>query len=108
MTDPGVARYRDASERGWRVGKTTKATIVFLVLMAGVVIYRSMTIAQYECDVCVTFQNQQVCRTAASGERKAAVESAVTSACATLASGMTDSIRCQNTTPDSVTCRPPS
>jgi hypothetical protein len=88
------------------MGKTTKATIVFLVLIVGVVVYRSMTIAQYECDVCVTFEGQQVCRTAASGERKAAIESAVTSACATLASGMTDSIHCQNTPPDRLACRP--
>jgi hypothetical protein len=88
------------------MGRTTKATLVFLTLLIGVVVYRSLTIAQYECDVCVTFQNGRVCRTAASGERKAAIESAVTSACASLASGMTESIRCQNTAPDSITCRP--
>jgi len=87
------------------VGKTTKTTIVFLALMVGIVVYRSMTITHLECDVCVTFQGVQACRTAASGDRKATVESAVTSACATLASGMTESIRCQNTPPDSVTCR---
>jgi len=87
------------------VGRTTKATIVFLALMVGIVVYRSMTITHLECDVCVTFQGEQACRTAASGDRKATVESAVTSACATLASGMTESIRCQNTPPDSVTCR---
>ncbi len=88
------------------MGKTTKATIVFLVLLVGIVVYRSMTIARYECDVCLTFQGERQCRTAASGERKAAIESAVTAACATLASGMTESIRCQNTPSDSITCRP--
>jgi hypothetical protein len=87
------------------MGKTTKTTIVFLALMVGIVVYRSMTITHLECDVCVTFQGAQACRTAASGDRKATVESAVTSACATLASGMTESIRCQNTPPDSVSCR---
>ncbi|HXH27882.1 MAG TPA: hypothetical protein VNL37_02490 [Candidatus Polarisedimenticolia bacterium] len=86
------------------MGKATKATIVFLLLLGGVVLYRSLTIARNECEVCITFQGQTVCRTAASGSRQASVESAVTSACGTLASGMTDSIRCQNTTPDSVTC----
>ncbi len=85
--------------------RTTKATVVFLTLIVGVVVYRSVTIARYECDVCLTFGGRRVCRTAASGERKAAVESAVTSVCATLASGMTDSIRCENTSPDSVACR---
>jgi hypothetical protein len=87
------------------MGKTTKATLVFLVLFAGVVLYLSMTIPQHECEVCLTFQGQTVCRTAASGTREASVESATTSACGTLASGMTESIRCQNTPPDRVTCR---
>jgi len=59
----------------------------------------------YECEVCVTFQGETVCRTAASGTKGASIESAVTSACGTLASGMTDSIRCQNTPPDRETCR---
>ena len=87
-----------------RIGKTTGATIVFLTLFIGVVVYRSLTIAQYECEVCVTFQGQTVCRTAASGTRETSIESAVTSACGTLASGMTESIRCQNTRPDRATC----
>jgi len=87
------------------MSRTTKATVVFLALIVGVVVYRSVTIARYECDVCLTFEGQRVCRTAASGERKATIESAVTSVCATLASGMTDSIRCENTPPDSVACR---
>jgi len=86
------------------VGKTTKTTILFLTLLVVVVVYRSLTITHLECDVCLSFAGQQVCRTAASGDRKSTIESAVTSACANLASGMTDSIRCQNTPPDSVQC----
>jgi hypothetical protein len=87
------------------VSKTTKATVVFLTLFIGLVILLSMRIARYECEVCVTFGGRTVCRTAASGTREASVESAVTSACGTLAAGMTDSIRCQNTVPDRTTCR---
>ncbi len=87
------------------MSRTTKATVVFLTLAVGVIVYRSVTIARYECDVCLTFGGQRVCRTAACGERKATIGSVFTSACATLASGMTDSIRCENTPPDSVACR---
>ncbi len=86
------------------MGKTTKATILFLALVIAYVLYRSMTIVEFECEVCVTFQGQTVCRTAASGTRDASIDSAVTSACGTLASGMTESIRCQNTPPDRVVC----
>ncbi len=86
------------------MSRTTRATLFFLGLFIAIVVYFSMTIAEYECEVCVTFMNRSVCRTAASGTREASIESAVTSACGTLASGMTESIRCSNTRPDRVTC----
>ena len=86
------------------MGKTTKATLVFLVLFIGLVVYLSTRVAHQECRVCVTFNGRTLCRTAASGTEKAAIESAVTSACSGLASGMTESIKCENTRPDSVAC----
>ena len=86
------------------MGKTTKATLVFLVLFIGAVVYLSTRIAAFECHVCVTYRGETVCRTAASGTEKAAIESAVTSACSDLASGMTESIKCGNTPPDVVEC----
>ena len=87
------------------MGRTTKATLIFLALFAGVVAYLTMSIPHFECQVCVTFQGETTCRTAASGTKEASIESAVTSACGTLASGMTESIRCQHTTPDKVECK---
>ena len=87
------------------MGKTTKATLIFLVLFIGGVVYYSTTVSRFECEVCLTFQGETACRTAASGTKEASVESAVTSACGTLAGGMTESIRCQHTPPDRVTCQ---
>src|SRR2546422_10807310 len=84
------------------MGKAPKATLVFLVLFIGGVVYLSTRIAHHTCRVCVTYDGHALCRTAASGTRKAAIESAVTSACSGLASGMTESIKCENTPPDSV------
>jgi len=86
------------------MGKTTQATLVFLTLFIAVVVYLSTRVAHHECRVCVTFNGRTICRTAASGTDKAATESAVTSACSGLASGMTESISCENTRPDSVEC----
>ena len=86
------------------MGKTTQATLVFLVLFIGTVVYLSTRIAHHTCRVCVTYNGRTICRTAAAGSRKAAIESAVTSACSGLASGMTESIRCENTPPDRVDC----
>jgi len=87
-----------------KIGKGVAATTVFLLLFIGYVVYRSFRIPTVECEICLTFNGESVCRTASSGTRETAIESAVTSACGTLAAGMTESIRCQNKTPDSVNC----
>jgi len=87
------------------MSRTTKATLVFLTVFIAVVVYLSVRAPRHECEVCLTFQGESVCRTAASGTREASIESAVTSACGTLAAGMTESIRCQNTPPDRVACK---
>jgi hypothetical protein len=87
------------------MSRSTKATVVFLALFIALVVFLSVRTPRHECEVCVTFNGGTVCRTAASGTREASVESAVTSACGTLASGMTESIRCQNTPPDRVDCK---
>jgi len=87
------------------MSRTTKTTIVFLVLFIAIVVYLSARVPRHECEICLTFHGETVCRTAASGTREASVESAVTSACGTLAAGMTESIRCQNTPPDRVDCK---
>ena len=62
--------------------------------------------SRVSCEVCVTFQSGTECRTALGATREEAVRTATDNACALLASGMTDSIRCTNTQPDRVTCEP--
>jgi hypothetical protein len=86
------------------MSRSTRATIVFLVLLFGFIVMRSMSVAKVECEVCVTFDGQSECGKASSETREVALQSATTAACATLAGGMTESIRCQNTTPDRAVC----
>jgi len=86
------------------MSKTTKATVVFLALFIGFVVFRSLRIPRMECEVCITYDGEQQCRKASADTRQMAMQSAATAACATLAGGMTESIRCQNTPPDRATC----
>lgn len=58
------------------------------------------------CEVCVSFGGLTECREAAGRTREEAVKTAIDNACAFLASGMTDSVSCQNTPPTRVTCAP--
>ena len=87
-----------------KIGKGVALTTLFLLAFIAFVVNLSFRIPTVECEVCLTFNNETVCRKASSGARKTAVESAVTSACGTLAGGMTETIKCQNTPPDRVQC----
>ena len=86
------------------MSRSTKATAVFLALFIGFVVARSLRVHKIECEVCITYDGEQQCRKASSDTREIALQSATTAACATLAGGMTESIRCQNTPPDRAAC----
>jgi len=80
------------------VGVLAVAGTVAVIVLA---VQGSMAVS---CEVCVTFAGRSACRTAAGATREEAVRTATDNACAFLASGMTDSIRCTNTPPTSVAC----
>ncbi len=78
----------------------TAALIVIAILVA--LVYMSMNQRQHEVKVCITFHARQNCRTAAGASREEALTAATRVACATISSGVTDSIACNRTEPDSV------
>jgi hypothetical protein len=85
----------------------TKAVLIFLFLAAATAAVLVLAVRgqhRTQCRVCVTFQGATACREAAGATTAEAQRTAHENACAFIASGMTDSIACQNTPPDSVTC----
>jgi hypothetical protein len=82
---------------------TTKVIIVALVLFfVGIVIYSSMGLGQFRCEVCMEFQGRSACATASGTSREEAQRTATETACAKISSGMTESIGCTQTTPKSL------
>lgn len=80
---------------------------VFLALMAAVVfvgllVYLSLGQKQVRAEVCVEFQGRQNCRTAAGPTPEQAIRTATDNACATITSGMTESMTCGRSQPVSV------
>jgi hypothetical protein len=55
------------------------------------------------CRVCMVFNGRADCRTASAANPREAQRTAITNACAQLASGVTESGQCENTPPESVT-----
>ena len=78
--------------------------ILFLAIVAGFVVYSTVNTGRnrIRCEVCITFQGRQACRTAAAATREMALRAATDNTCAQISSGVTDVTQCTNTPPDSV------
>ena len=86
------------------MSKTTLISILFGLAVLGLLIYSTMGLQQYSCEVCVTFEGQTRCSIARAPTSAEATRTATDVACAPISSGMTESIQCSNTPPDSVEC----
>ena len=72
------------------------------MLVLAYIVYSSMNLAGHRVEVCITFNGRTNCRTASGATEEFARRTATSNACAELASGVTDSIGCENTPPTSV------
>lgn len=77
--------------------------ILFLLIVIGVMVYSTMNLARHRVEVCMTFGGQTSCRTASGSTQDFALRTAVSNACATIASGVTDSMACERSTPAKLT-----
>jgi len=80
--------------------KTTSwVTLLALGAIIGVVVWSSFQTGHSRCEVCMTFEGQQVCRTVDGSSEDEARRAAITNACAFLASGVTRTMACERGTP---------
>ena len=82
--------------------KSVLIGLLFLGAVIAAIVYSSLGVARYRCEVCVTFRGMRACRKASAANRQEAERAAIVNACAQVASGVTDSNQCQSTPPDSV------
>jgi hypothetical protein len=80
-------------------------TLAFLLPVVGVVVYSSFHVSDYECEVCMDFEGGHACRKVTGKTKMEVLRSATDNACALLASGVTDTLRCTRTTPTKAECR---
>jgi len=81
---------------------TTWLAVGFVALVLGVIVYSTFHQERIRCRVCMSFGRGRDCRTASAATREEALRTAVSNACAQLASGVTDTTQCENTKPDSI------
>jgi hypothetical protein len=85
------------------VKKAALIGIAFLLIVAGAIVYSTMTLAKHKVEVCIEFKGMTSCRTASGSTEEFALRTATTNACAMISSGVTDSIACDRTEPKKVT-----
>lgn len=77
--------------------------VIFLVVVAAAIYYSTASLAAHRVEVCMEFKGMTSCRTASASTEEFALRTATNNACATIASGVTDSIACDQSKPTKVT-----
>ena len=77
--------------------------VVVFVAILGFIVYSTLSASRKRVKVCMSFNGRTECRTAAGTTKDFALRSAVTNACALIASGVTDTVNCEQSQPVSVT-----
>lgn len=85
------------------MSKTTLLSLVIGIAVLGALVYSTMQLSQFTCEVCMSFKGATNCATASGVSREEAQRTATDTACAPISGGMTESIQCSNTPPDRVT-----
>ncbi len=80
-------------------------TIGFLLFVS----YLSFTLIwtgnKYQCDVCIVFKDKKVCQSVKGMDKQDTMMTAISTACAGAANGMTESLACQAIPPTKMQCK---
>jgi len=82
-----------------------KVFLIIVLFMLGLTVLMYYSIAsnvRYRVEVCVAFNGQTSCRIARADTQDHAMRSAQSNACALIASGVTETMQCEHSTPTSV------
>ena len=83
--------------------KPVLIAILFVVAILALIVYSTMSLAAHRVEVCVQFNGHPACRTASGATQEFALRTAIQNACSEIASGVTDSMACERSTPSKVT-----
>ena len=78
---------------------------IAVVAFVAFLLWSTLTSQQVECEVCVEFKGRRNCAVASAASEAQAVQSAQTTACGTISSGMAESVLCGDAVPASRQCR---
>ncbi len=80
------------------------AIVVAILAFIGVVVWGTLQGAEVECEVCLVFDGEEVCRLGRGESEVEALAAAHSSTCGGNTSGMAESIACMNRIPERSSC----
>lgn len=83
------------------MNKTGIAIAIFIAAFLGLVAYSTLGGVRYRVQLCMAYKGQTACKTVSGKSEKSALETAITGACADIASGVTDTMNCTQSEPQS-------
>lgn len=95
-----------ASPRPGRRRQRTLWVLAAFAAFIAFVVYGSLTVPAFRCDVCMSFAGHSMCRSVEGRSESEARSSAINNACALLASGVTDTMACERGRPLREDCQP--
>ena len=78
--------------------------IIIAAIFAGFLLWSTMAAQRLDCQACVEFNGRRNCAKVSGTKQQEALRAAVSTACGPVASGMNESIACQNRPPISQQC----
>lgn len=76
--------------------------LLFVIGFLALVAYSTIKGKRYRVEVCMAYQGRTNCRTVSAKSENAALRSGSNNACADLTSGVTDTMRCEQSPPKSI------
>lgn len=75
------------------------AVALFVAAGIGLIVWSSLGLAEVTVEACFSHRGRTQCATATGTDREEALRTAAMTACATISSGMSETIACQNSEP---------
>jgi len=75
---------------------------VFVAAVIALIVYSTLSGPRYRLQICMAYQGRSACKTVSAKSEPAALRSGAENACADIASGVTDTMRCEQAEPQSV------
>lgn len=83
---------------------STATRIAIALVFIAALLYATFGMRGVDCEVCIEYRGRSDCRTVTAPDREQAIAQAISTVCASISGGVTDSMACGRTPPTTLRC----